>query len=101
MIISRCDEDRKDKPGWLRMGINYANASAKHIKAGSPKVSLTVLKQREDICWLCPDRTMDACSACGCPLSKKLPWATEQCGRAKHNLKPLLWDAITDPKDIQ
>jgi hypothetical protein len=93
MVLSRCEEDVKDLPNLFKKAANYAVAMAKHIAAGSPVVSDEILAQREAECAICEYRALDACSACGCPLESKLPFATEPCGLVKLGLPPK-WEAV-------
>jgi hypothetical protein len=93
MVLSRCEEDVKELPSLFKKAMNYANAKTKHLLAGQPIVSDEVLAQRQEECAICEYRAMDACSACGCPLESKLPFATEPCGLVKLGLKPK-WDAV-------
>jgi len=79
MIISKLDEDRKEPPGLFRKAINYAKAKAKHIAAGKPVATESQQKARMELCVMCPERSFDVCTKCGCPLSDKLAFATESC----------------------
>jgi hypothetical protein len=98
IIFTQVEEDRKKRPSYFTQVKNFAGALAKHVADGSKLVSLEVLEERMEICTLRPERSFDKCGACGCPLDRKLPWASEECGRAKK--KPPeepLWRAETDP----
>lgn len=94
MILSRCPEDVKELPGLWRKAMNYGAAMKKHLANGRKTVSLEVLEQRQQECAVCPERALDACAACGCPLESKLSLASEQCGLVKKGLKPK-WEAVT------
>jgi len=99
VVLSRLEEDRKAVPSWLTQARNLAEATAKWVLR-VPKVSLRVLEDRMAICRVCPERSFNRCSACGCPLEKKLPWATESCGLVKKGLEPK-WGPVADPADLQ
>ncbi len=83
VVLSRCAEDVKELPSLWRKAMNYGKAMAKHVAAGRPVVSLEVLETRQNECAVCPERALDACSACGCPLESKLPLGTEECPKGK------------------
>lgn len=100
MVLSRLEEDRKAVPGWFKQAGNFITAMAKHAKAGSPMVSLPVFEKRMAECAVCPERSFDKCGACGCPLAKKLQFATESCGLVKKGLPPK-WGPVTEPADLQ
>jgi hypothetical protein len=91
MILSRLPEDRKDLPSLGKMLWNYGLAKTRHIAAGRPVTPEAEYKRRLELCLLCPERNMDSCSACGCPLQDKLAWASERCGLEKKGLAPK-WD---------
>lgn len=100
MVLSRCEEDRKALPGWFKQAGNFLTAMTKHVAAGTPKVSLPVFEKRMAECAVCPERSFDRCSPCGCPLASKLLLATETCGLVKKGLQPK-WGPVTDPADLQ
>lgn len=86
MVLSKCAEDVKELPSLWRKAMNYAAAMARHVAAGKPVVSLEVIEARQAECAVCPERALDACAACGCPLEAKLSLGTERCPKGK-------WDA--------
>jgi hypothetical protein len=100
LVLSRLEEDRKAQPSLWRKAMNYTTAKARHLAAGRPIVSDTVLEERMSLCVLCPERALDACAACGCPLEAKLPLATETCGLVKKGLEPK-WHPVTNPVDLK
>jgi hypothetical protein len=100
IVLSKRPEDVKQTPNLLRKALNYAKAKAKHVAAGLPIVSDRVLELRQAECALCPERAMDACAPCGCPLEAKLPLATETCGMAKVGKEPK-WLPVTDATDLR
>ena len=102
VVLSCNDDDVKEEPGIIRKGMNYARALMKHQAAGAPLVNQRVFELRMAECIVCPDRAHDACSACGCPLAKKLTWATEGCGKGyKNPPEALLFHPTTDPNDLE
>lgn len=100
IVLSVLEEDRKDVPSLGRRMWNYGTALLRHARAGQPLVTDAAYQKRMELCVLCPERAMDKCSACGCPLEDKLMFATETCGLAKKG-KPPLWEPVTDPADIR
>jgi hypothetical protein len=99
LILSRLEEDRKQLPGFVRRGVNYAKAMARFHAAGKPVVTQRVFELRMAECLTCPERAYDSCSACGCPLEDKLRLGSESCGYEKVG-KPTKWDRVTDPADL-
>jgi hypothetical protein len=100
LVLSKCEEDVKDKPSLWKQGMNFTKAMAKHFAGGRKLVSLEVLEERNSICSLCTERALDACSVCGCVLSAKLPLASEECGMVKVGKEPK-WKAETEPHRLQ
>lgn len=100
IVLSCAESDKKQPPGLIRKGMNYARALAKDMAAGQPRVTQAVFEERMDHCVTCEYRCADTCGACGCPLESKLSWATEECGRSKLSL-PVLWGPVTDPAGIE
>ncbi len=100
IVLSRDDRDKKQPPGLLRQGMNYARAVTKHVAGGRKILTAEAFNERMEICVTCEYRYADACGACGCPLEAKLSWASEECGRAKIGL-PVLWGPIDDPAKIE
>lgn len=96
IVLSKRPEDVKELPSLWRKAMNYTAAMARYIAAGRPTVPLEVLTARENECALCPERALDACAACGCPLEAKLPLATEECGLVKKGQKPK-WEKWAGP----
>jgi hypothetical protein len=95
MVLSRCPEDVKELPALWRKAMNYTKAVARFVAAGRPVVSLEVLEQRQGQCAVCPERALDACAACGCPLEKKLMLGSEVCGLVKKG-QPPKWGAVQE-----
>lgn len=85
-VLTRDAEARPALPGMARMAWNYATAYAKHVAAGAPVADETTVKLRLDTCALCPLRTENRCSKCGCYLDSspdgkdgKALWKDQEC----------------------
>ena len=76
-------------PGFLEKVKNLATAAAGHVAAGLPMCSDEEIIRRHDICLGCEFFKDDACTLCGCPLSRtfgyvsKLSWADQECPAGK------------------
>jgi hypothetical protein len=85
----RPDLSRTDAPGFLNKVKNFAAAAASHVVAGMPMASDADIIKRHDICLQCEHFRDNACSLCGCPLSRvagyvsKLSWADQECPAGK------------------
>jgi hypothetical protein len=79
IVLSRLDEDRKRPPGLARKALNFLRAKTSHVLAGSVEVPDEVWEERVNTCMLCPNRALDACSLCGCPVNAKAKWAEQAC----------------------
>jgi len=70
-------------------GRNFAAAAAGHIAAGMPMASDEEIIRRHDICLGCEHLQDNACTQCGCPISRvrgyvsKLSWADSECPAGK------------------
>jgi hypothetical protein len=77
--------DQADAPGFLTKVKNFAVAAAGHVAAGLPMCSDDEIIRRHNICLTCEFLTDNACSQCGCPVSRtfgyvsKLSWADQEC----------------------
>lgn len=78
-----------DPVSWLQKAKNFAVATAKHVAAGMPTASDEEILDRWKICQGCEFLKNDACSKCGCPVSRdrkfvsKLAWADQSCPEGK------------------
>jgi hypothetical protein len=78
-----------DPVSWLQKAKNFAVATAKHVAAGMPTASDEEILERWTICQGCEFLKNDACSKCGCPVSRdrkfvsKLAWADQSCPEGK------------------
>lgn len=79
----------RDAPGFLEKVKNFAVATAQHVAAGMPMASDEEIIRRHDICLQCEHLKDNACSLCGCPVSRvagyvsKLSWADQSCPAGK------------------
>jgi hypothetical protein len=68
---------------------NFATAAAQHVAAGMPMCDDEEIIRRHDICLTCEHLQNDACTLCGCPVSRaagyvsKLSWADQSCPAGK------------------
>jgi hypothetical protein len=76
LILSRDEEDKKPLPGWGRMVWNYGVAKATHLAGGSKICSPEEIEARLQICDLCPSRSNDRCTECGCYLADSVDQRT-------------------------
>lgn len=64
---------------------NFTVAAASHVAAGMPMASDEEIIRRHDICLGCEHLVDNACTQCGCPVSRvkgyvsKLSWADQEC----------------------
>jgi hypothetical protein len=67
----------------------FAAAIVKHAAAGMPMCDSEEISRRHDICLACEHLKNDACTLCGCPISRtaryvsKLSWADSECPAGK------------------
>lgn len=75
----------RSAPGFLEKVKNFATAAAGHVAAGMPMASDEDIIRRHDICLACEHLVDNACTQCGCPVSRvagyvsKLSWADQEC----------------------
>lgn len=62
---------------------NFAKALTKHAVDGWQNVDEETYKARITVCETCPLRKKNRCSLCGCFLSEKALWASEDCPEDK------------------
>lgn len=91
IVLSNLDEDRLQPPSTARKILNFGRALVRHgVDMGRP-TSDKAYELRLAECLICPHRAIDACGLCGCPLTKKLSWASESCPD-----EPKRWDIEKD-----
>lgn len=85
-LWSRDPADKPDLPSLPKMAWNYAKALAKHQLAGAKTARQETIDARFDTCSLCPQRTANRCSVCGCFLDDgpnerdgKVLWPESAC----------------------
>lgn len=72
---------QKDKkmPSMFKQAKNFATSAARHIANGGQNVPENLKNARLEICGGCDKLSGDKCSACGCLVSIKAAWASEEC----------------------
>jgi hypothetical protein len=68
-----------DFPSVPRQLLNFAKAVTKHSLDGWQNVGEEVYNQRTDACKTCEFRVNARCRLCGCFISEKALWASEDC----------------------
>jgi len=76
-------DNKKKEPGIIKKATNFAKAVQKHAKDGFKDVSLEQYIERIDICNKCPLQKDGNCLECGCVISKKAWWRSEDCPKDK------------------
>jgi len=71
------------KVGIFKKIFNLARASKKHAQDGFKDVSIEDFKNRIEICNKCPFQKDGECLECGCIISKKAWWRSEDCPKDK------------------
>jgi hypothetical protein len=75
----------RSSPGFLEKVKNFAAAATGHVAAGMPMATDEEIIRRHDICLGCEHLQNNACTQCGCPVSRvrgyvsKLSWADQEC----------------------
>ena len=75
----------RESPSFLTKVKNFATAAAGHVAAGMPMATDEEIIRRHDICLGCEHLVDNACTQCGCPISRvkgyasKLSWADSEC----------------------
>lgn len=73
------------EPGILKKAAKFARAAARHIADGAAEVSQEEREKRMAICASCDqfDAARTACRSCGCGLTLKARWRSEDCPLGK------------------
>lgn len=79
MVLSRIDHC--PLPSLAERAANFLTHSTEHLLDAGANVSREELQVRLDICALCPSRSNEHCSVCGCPIAKKATWRSSYCDR--------------------
>lgn len=72
-------EAQNKMPSMFKQAKNFATSAAKHIANGGQNVPENLKNARLEICGGCDKLSGDRCSACGCIVSIKAAWASEEC----------------------
>lgn len=83
VVYSKLPEDRPPLPNLAKKVFNFTLHAAAHITTGAKATPDDILEKRLDICANCEARNLETCSACGCPLARKAPWAEQFCDHGK------------------
>lgn len=84
----------RSAPGFLEKVKNFATAAVDHVAAGMPMASDEEIIRRHDICLGCEFLQDNACTQCGCPVTRvrgyvsKLSWADSECPVGKWGKAP-------------
>lgn len=78
-ILTQLDSEKPKLPSLIDRGVNFTKALAEHVATGASKVELPIMEARLDRCTICPHRTNESCSVCGCGLVLKSSWQTSEC----------------------
>ncbi len=70
-------------PDLVQKAISVMRASVKHVKSGNKLVSFDQYMLRLATCQTCEVRQDYTCGKCGCSLTKKASWATQDCPLSK------------------
>lgn len=78
-------EEKIDGPGITKLVENFTKAVINHAKDGMRKVTEEQYKDRLTVCSQCDFQDNDRCKhmSCGCVLSKKARWRSENCPMGK------------------
>jgi hypothetical protein len=94
VTVAPIDLARTDAPSFLEKVKNFASAATGHVAAGMPMASDEEIIRRHDICLGCEFLQNNACTQCGCPISRvrgyvsKLSWADSECPAGKWGKAP-------------
>ena len=83
----------KELPNFANQVANYIKARTKRLLSGNEDTDQKEAERRLEICAGKPEEDKPACpfyrssdgrcSACGCPVAKKVLWKTEKCPKEK------------------
>ena len=71
--------EKQKMPSMLEQAKNFATSAAKHVMNRGQNVPENLKNARLEICSGCDKLSGDRCSACGCMVSIKAAWASEEC----------------------
>ena len=67
------------KPNFIKKAKHFTKAVSRHVVDGFTKVDLPQYKERIEICNGCEFHENGHCNECGCMLSIKAWWRSENC----------------------
>jgi len=76
-VVSRVD--KRPLPSLGERFKNFVTHSTEHLLNGGADVSPEEFEFRLNTCALCPNRSDQHCSECGCPIVKKAKWRSSCC----------------------
>lgn len=82
------------EPGLLEKAANFASALVSHAQSGFQKLPLGIVEDRLRVCGGCEQNNGGRCAACGCHVSLKAGWASQDCPLRK-------WPCISLERDSQ
>lgn len=95
-MLDAPDVPSSEGPGVIRTAMNFGKAIVRHTLSGGRKVSDEVYEQRLAICRTCPSCELSTMRcrevSCGCWLSVKGRWASEECPLGR-------WPRVDTPQD--
>lgn len=79
-----CNDERyralwAGEPGLLEKAANFASSLISHAQSGFQKLALDLVEARLSICSECEQNNEGRCAACGCHVSLKASWASQNC----------------------
>ena len=72
-----------EEPGLLKMAMNYAKSTMRHIVTGMRAPSSEKHAARIALCMACPSLAHNHCRECGCPVERKAARDSESCPLGK------------------
>ena len=79
--------NNKKYPSVFKMIKNFSKDLGTYIAQGAPNVTEEDYKERLETCLQCPSLKREAmrCLICGCKITIKAKWATENCPHPEYN----------------
>jgi len=71
--------EEQKMPSVFKQAKNFATSAAKHVMNRGQNVPENLKNARLEICSGCDKLSGDRCSECGCVVSIKAAWASEEC----------------------
>ena len=94
LVCRKCNSTKKTKfapdkvkrkcsvnkpPGIVKKSLHFGGALVSHIADGAKKLDDEQWQARMDVCNSCEHKRGNSCSICGCGLSAKARWRSEDC----------------------